>query len=194
MAGRPCVLTLRCSCPHPGDNCKGPFPPGYEQWGRWCMVRGACTPPPSLALHAPVSPCCAFTSALQEDESKHSFGDVLTRNLTQQRLRDAKGKAQPFFVAMGLHRPHLPWSSKRRLPGASPPRRPSLPRLTPSRPPRRPCSPVPKRFFDMYPAAEDLPQPKHPRVPVDSPPIAWHSVPGASAPARGGGVLRRCCS
>jgi arylsulfatase A-like enzyme len=43
---------------------------------------------------------------------------------------------------------------------------------------------VPKRFYDMQPAVADVAPPVHPAVPIGSPPIAWHSIPGPGFPTQ----------
>ena len=53
----------------------------------------------------------------------------------------SKGDDRPFFVAVGFHKPHLPFY----------------------------CT---KKYYDMYPPAEQIALPKNPDVPKDFPPIA----------------------
>ena len=53
----------------------------------------------------------------------------------------SKGDNRPFFLAVGFHKPHLPFY----------------------------CA---KKFYDMYPPAEQIALPKNPNVPKDFPPIA----------------------
>ena len=67
----------------------------------------------------------------------HAVG--VLRALKQNRT---KGDDRPFFLAVGFHKPHLPFYA-------------------------------PSRYYDMYPAAEDIDSPMNPNAPKDIPPIAW---------------------
>ena len=54
-----------------------------------------------------------------------------------------KLKAKPFFAALGIHKPHLPWGA-------------------------------PKKFFNAYPKAAELPLAKYKLAPVGMPAVAYH--------------------
>ena len=85
--------------------------------------------------------------------SWHSF-DIYKENLQDGKIASyalstlneikqnrSKGDNRPFFVAVGFHKPHLPFY----------------------------CA---KKYYDMYPPAEQIKPPKNPDVPKDFPPIA----------------------
>ena len=64
------------------------------------------------------------------------------KTLQQIKLNQTKGNNSPFFMAVGFHKPHLPFYA-------------------------------PAKYYDMYPAAEDIKPPPNPDGPKDAPPIAW---------------------
>ena len=39
---------------------------------------------------------------------------------------------------------------------------------------------APKEFYDLYPAAETLPGPTHPNIPIGMPGVAWHGTGGTT--------------
>ena len=83
---------------------------------------------------------------------------------------DLTASGTPFFVAVGLHRPHLPWD-------------------------------VPARWYDLYPAAEDIKLADHNQPPVDYgspfavlPAVATPDGRSAAPKRRGGPVCSSCVS
>ena len=78
------------------------------------------------------------------DDSNLWDGKIATNavsTLNEIKQNRSKGDNRPFFVAVGFHKPHLPWY----------------------------CA---KKYYDMYPPAEQIAPPKNPNVPKDFPPIA----------------------
>lgn len=61
--------------------------------------------------------------------------------LKELKLNRTKGIDTPFFLAVGFHKPHLPFHA-------------------------------PKKYYDLYPTAEQVALPENPNVPLDFPPIA----------------------
>jgi iduronate 2-sulfatase len=74
----------------------------------------------------------------EADDEKYSDGKTTAHGVEV--LRNASknfdDNAQPFFIALGLHRPHLPWI-------------------------------VPKKYFDLYPADEDIKLADHNKPPTN---------------------------
>ena len=82
--------------------------------------------------------------SLNTDEKNLQDGKIASHtiyilNLIKQNR--SKGDNRPFFVAVGFHKPHLPFY----------------------------CA---KKYYDMYPPAEQIAPPINPNVPADFPPIA----------------------
>ena len=78
------------------------------------------------------------------DDSNLQDGKIAAHAITtMQEIKQnrSKGDNRPFFVAVGFHKPHLPFY----------------------------CA---KKYYDMYPPAEQIALPKNPDVPKDFPPIA----------------------
>ena len=73
------------------------------------------------------------------------LADQKITDATLEHLRRAAADParRPFFIAMGLHKPHLPFAS-------------------------------PSEFHDMQLPIEQIMPPKHDKVPLGSPPAAWH--------------------
>ena len=82
-----------------------------------------------------------------ENESDESFVDgQVARNAlrTLQQIKEnrTKGDDSPFFLAVGFHKPHLPFFA-------------------------------PAKYYDLYPAPEDIEMPLNPNAPKGIPPISW---------------------
>ena len=69
------------------------------------------------------------------------IADNAISTLKQLKKNMTEGNTSPFFLAVGFHKPHLPFLA-------------------------------PKKYYDMYPAAEMIDLPMNPDVPKDFPPIA----------------------
>ena len=80
-----------------------------------------------------------------DTDDKHLQDGKIAENaistLTEIKQNRSKGDNRPFFLAVGFHKPHLPFY----------------------------CA---KKYYDMYPPAEQIEPPKNPDVPTDFPPIA----------------------
>jgi len=102
-------------------------------------------------LCAPIAWC-----AVNNQEAEDALGEVTNVELATSRLRGELkavpgGETQrPFFLAVGLHKPHLPWS-------------------------------VPKRFFDIYPDAEEIPLAANKFPPEGMPPVAFNPTGNCTA-------------
>ena len=97
-------------------------------------------------FHAPPDSADQYTSwhsfdtndsNLQDDK----IADNATKTLAEIKKNRSKGDNRPFFLAVGFHKPHLPFY----------------------------CA---KKYYDMYPPAEQIALPKNPDVPQNFPPIA----------------------
>ena len=96
-------------------------------------------------FHAPADQA-NLTSWHSFDTDDSNLQDGKIANFAIQTLNEikqnrSKGDNRPFFVAVGFHKPHLPFY----------------------------CA---KKYYDMYPPAEQIALPKNPDVPKDFPPIA----------------------
>jgi hypothetical protein len=69
----------------------------------------------------------------------------------QQQLRETHKAHRPFFIAVGFHKPHLPWYA-------------------------------PSEFYDLYPAADQMPGPVHPKVPPHLIPHTPYPIPHYTIP------------
>ena len=69
------------------------------------------------------------------------IADNAIETLKQLKNNMSEGNKSPFFLAVGFHKPHLPFLA-------------------------------PKKYYDMYPPADQVDLPKNPDVPKDFPPIA----------------------
>ena len=96
-------------------------------------------------FHAP-SDSANHTSwhSFNTDEKNMQDGKIASNaisTLTEIKQNRSKGDDRPFFLAVGFHKPHLPFF----------------------------CA---KKYYDMYPPAEQIAPPKNPDVPKGFPPIA----------------------
>eukprot|EP00041_Stephanoeca_diplocostata_P018444 m.386481 g.386481 ORF g.386481 m.386481 type:complete len:516 (-) comp21014_c2_seq15:267-1814(-) len=80
---------------------------------------------------------------LPDDVSPENCTDIMITNTVLAQIAAAAHRQQPFFIGLGIHKPHLPWG-------------------------------LPRRFWELYPDETTLPIAKHPDVPVNMPPIAYH--------------------
>ena len=97
-------------------------------------------------FHAPADNAPNHTSwySFDTDDSNLWDGKIASyavNTLNEIKQNRSKGDNRPFFVAVGFHKPHLPWY----------------------------CA---KKYYDMYPPAEQIAPPMNPDVPKDFPPIA----------------------
>ena len=97
-------------------------------------------------FHAPDDKAPTHTSwhTFDTDDSNLWDGKIATNavnTLNEIKQNRSKGDNRPFFLAVGFHKPHLPWY----------------------------CA---KKYYDMYPPAEQIALPENPDITKDLPPVA----------------------